>query len=63
MVYDKCFTSHKEYFLRIDSITAIDEDIFYFTTNSPFPFPNDSESDSLLDIQNIKNKILYFSYK
>ena len=42
------------YFLRIESISVIDEDLIVFTTNSPFEMPRDS--DELLNI----NSKLYF---
>ena len=38
-----------EYFLRIESISVIEEDLFYFTTNNPYEMPRDS--DELLNIQ------------
>ena len=49
-----------EYFLRIESISVIEEDLFYFTTNNPYEMPRDS--DELLNIQSniyyLKNKLL-----
>ena len=58
LIYDSAIILSKEYFLKVDSISVINEDIFYFTTNSPFPSPTDS--DDLLDI---KNKIIYSGYE
>ena len=57
MIYDSSILLPNEYFLKIDSIHAINEDIFYFTTNTPFPSPR--ESDDLLDI---KNYLINFAY-
>ena len=49
-----------EFFLRIESISAINEDLFYFTTNTQYENPKDS--DELLEIQSyinyLKNKLL-----
>ena len=49
-----------EFFLRIESISAINEDLFYFTTNTQYENPKDS--DELLGIQSyinyLKNKLL-----
>lgn len=49
-----------EFFLRIESISAIIEDLFYFTTNTQYENPKDS--DELLGIQSymnyLKNKLL-----
>ena len=49
-----------EFFLRIESISAINEDLFYFTTNTQYENPKDS--DELLGIQPyinyLKNKLL-----
>jgi hypothetical protein len=56
MYYDNSITLPNEYFLRVDSIAAINEDVFYFTTNTPFPPPRDSD-----DLSDLKNKILYYS--
>ena len=58
MIYDSSIILPQEYFLRVDSINAINEDIFYFTTNSPFP--SQIDSDSFFDI---KNKIIYTAYE
>ena len=48
-----------EFFLRIESISAINEDLFYFTTNTQYENPKDS--DELLGIQSyinyLKNKL------
>ena len=57
MIYDSSIFLPNEFFLKVDSINIINEDIFYFTTNTPFPSLRDQ--DDLLDI---KNKILNYAY-
>ena len=57
LIYENSIILPNEYFLRIDSITVIDENIFYFTTNSPFPSQRNSDY-----IFNIKNKILNYAF-
>lgn len=57
MIYDSTIVLPKEYFLKIDSITVINEDIFYFTTNNPFPSPTNSEV-----ILDLKNNLLNIGY-
>ena len=56
MYYDSSITLPNEYFLRVDSIAVINEDVFYFTTNTPLPSPRDSD-----DLSDLKNKMLYYS--
>ena len=43
-----------EYFLRIESISVLDENTFFFTTNSPLENPRDSD-----ELLNLKSKIKY----
>ena len=57
MIYDSKITLPNEYFLKVDSINVINEDIFYFTTNSPFLSLREPD-----DLLNIKNKILEYAY-
>lgn len=57
LIYDNSIILPNEFFFKIDSISVINEDIFYFNTNKPFPLPRDS--DELLDI---KNYLIYKSY-
>ena len=54
LTYEETIILPEEYFLRIESISVIDEDLIAFTTNSPFEMPRDS--DELLNI----NSKLYF---
>lgn len=60
LTYEESIILPKEFFLRVESISVIEEDLFYFTTNTPYQIPNDS--DELLDIKSyisyIKNKLL-----
>lgn len=58
MIYDSSIILPNEYFLKVDSITVINESLFYFTTNKPFPSPRNSE-----EFYDIKTKILYFGYE
>ena len=58
MIYDSSIILPDEFFFKIDSISVINEDIFYFNTNTPFSSPRDL--DELLDI---KNFIRYKSYE
>ena len=52
--YERTIKLPDKYFLRIESITAIDENLFFFTTNSAFENPRDS--DELIDF---KQKLKY----
>ena len=52
--YEETITLPNEYFSRIESISAVDENLFFFTTNSAFGNPRDS--DELLDL---KQKLKY----
>jgi len=56
MYYDSSISLPEEYFLRVDSIAVINEDVFYFTTNAPFPSPTDSE-----ELSDLKAKILFYA--
>jgi hypothetical protein len=56
MIYDSSIVLPNEYFLRVDSISVIDQDIFYFTTNTVFPSPGSDE-----DLVGI-NKIYHLFY-
>ena len=56
-IYDNSIILPKEYFLRIDSISVINEDIFYFTTSSPTLSPRNSE-----ELSDIKKYLLYIGY-
>ena len=57
MYYNSSIILPNEFFLKVDSIAIVNEDVFYFTTNNPFPSPRDSE-----EILDITNKVLYFAY-
>ena len=52
--YDQSLILPDEYFLRIESISAVNENLFFFSTNSAFENPRDS--DELVDI---KSKLIY----
>ena len=56
-IYDTSIILPKEYFLKIDSISVINENIFYFTTNSPSSSPRDSD-----ELSDIKKYIYYIGY-
>ena len=56
MYYDSSITLPNEYFLRVDSITVINEDVFYFTTNTPLPSPRGSD-----ELSDLKSKMLYYA--
>ena len=58
MIYDNYILLPNEYFLKIDSINVINEDIFYFTTNNPFPFLRGQK-----DFLDIKKKLLNYAYE
>lgn len=57
MYYNSSIILPNEFFLKVESIAIVNEDVFYFTTNNPFPSPRDSE-----EILDITNKVLYFAY-
>ena len=54
LTYKDTIIFPNEYFLRIESISIIKEDLFYFTTNTQYIYPRDS--DELLDL---KPKLYY----
>ena len=60
LTYDNTIILPNEFFLRIESFSIIKEDLFYFTTNTQYIYPRDS--DELLDINSklyyLKNKLL-----
>ena len=60
LTYDNSIILPNEFFLRIESFSMIKEDLFYFTTNTQYIYPRDS--DELLDINSklyyLKNKLL-----
>ena len=60
LTYDNSIILPNEFFLRIESFSIIKEDLFYFTTNTQYIYPRDS--DELLDINSklyyLKNKLL-----
>ncbi len=57
LFYDSGIILGDEYFLRVDSISVIEPDVFYFTTNKPFPSPGDEEV-----LINYKKIIHFFFY-
>ena len=60
LTYDNSIILPNEFFLRVESFSMIKEDLFYFTTNTQYIYPRDS--DELLDINSklyyLKNKLL-----
>ena len=60
LTYDNSIILPNEFFLRVESFSMIKEDLFYFTTNTQYIYPRDS--DELLDINSklyyLKNKFL-----
>ena len=52
--YEETIILPEEFFLRIESISAIEEDLIAFTTNSPYEMPRDSD-----ELLNINSKLFY----